>query len=128
MKKILIKEDKKGQVGDTTTWVVATLIIIFILFTAIFSLKLFGWSSGGKNIRFSYSDLIIQKSAEAFLLTKNSQGQKIFDVLKNSDNLDEESNALANTIFLDNKDEYYWKIGFGIGNAGNFKWHIFCQS
>ncbi len=120
MKKTLINLNKKGQVGDTTTWVFATLIILFILFVAIFSLKIVGLNSSLKNVGGTYADDIIQKSAFGFLETKNSQGMKFFEVLKNSGEMDEESNFLANKIFIDNKDNYYWKISFGIGSEWKY--------
>ena len=37
-----IKRDKKAQVGGTLTWVVATIIIIFILLIGIFAASVLG--------------------------------------------------------------------------------------
>ncbi len=62
--------NKSGQAGETMTWIVATLVIIFILFLAIFATNLlskqnefeYAKSSGLSDIYSRNSDLLMTKS------------------------------------------------------------------
>jgi|GEM_PF-3132967 len=96
---MLIKiQNKNGQVGDTLTWVVATLIIIFILLVSIFSIKIFSIFTLGKTKNNLDPDPIIQKSVFSFLLSKSVNGQTFFEKIRNEENLDSESDGLLNKI------------------------------
>jgi len=104
----------RAQVGDTLTWVVATLIIIFILLISIFSLNVFSIFSLSNSSKILDSDLIIQKSAFAFLLSKASTGQTFFEKLKSQESLDAESEALLDKIFKENSDGKYYFSSFAL--------------
>ena len=78
---------KKAQIGETMTWVVATIIIIVILGIAIFFVQ-FNLKDR-KFIPFLSNDLIVTKSAIGFLkydsnfqLIKNSIKNDNYDLLK----------------------------------------------
>ncbi|MCR4327357.1 MAG: hypothetical protein NUV46_02130 [Nanoarchaeota archaeon] len=49
--KTQIKKDSKGQIGETLTWIVATLIIIVILIVFIFGASLLGKTKVVGNFR-----------------------------------------------------------------------------
>lgn len=108
--------NKKAQVGETTTWLVATLIILFIITMAIFSLKL-GFNPSENKIRFSYYDSLVQKSSMSFLLSKSADGQKVFDVLRNSEAMNPEEEKLGSQIFSEKKDDFYLFITFDVGTG-----------
>lgn len=39
---LTMKKDKRGQLGETLTWIVATIIIIFVLVAFVFAASLMG--------------------------------------------------------------------------------------
>lgn len=68
---------KKAQIGETMTWVVATIIIIFILAISIFFVK---FNFEKRDFVYSVSnDLIVSKSTTSFLKEDNN-----FENLKTS--------------------------------------------
>lgn len=89
--------NRKAQMGETITWVVATLIIIVILAFSIFISSFY--FSKDKSVSFSRgSDLLASKSLFSYLLT-SSDGGKVYDQLKEEDNLNEFNGNLASKIF-----------------------------
>ncbi|MGD9276567.1 MAG: hypothetical protein PVJ67_05320 [Candidatus Pacearchaeota archaeon] len=70
--------NRRGQIGETMTWVVATIAIIFILSVSIFIVKI----NFGKEKTFNpyiSNDLVITESAVSFFSYENN-----FNDLKNS--------------------------------------------
>lgn len=110
-------KSKKGQIGETITWIVATVIIIVILIFSIFVASLLSKTKvlgkGFKSEDDGNRDLIGAKSLTAYLLTKNEKGNKMFDLLRVRDNLDGDTGPSAKKIF----EELYEKVWIGI----NFK-------
>jgi len=69
--------NRRGQIGETMTWVVATIVIIVILGISIFIVK---FSLNEKEfVKFSSEDSVLTKSAVSFLRYGNN-----FDELKNA--------------------------------------------
>jgi|TARA_B100001971_G_C18083236_1_gene479450 hypothetical protein len=64
---------KKGQIGETMTWVVATLIIIVILFISIYMSSLISKTKILDSVDFDpenlKQNLLVKKSMMAFVLT-----------------------------------------------------------
>ena len=88
---------RKAQIGETLTWIVATVIIIVILVISIFVSSFFK-----KRIYHDFSfrgssDLIVSKSLTAYLLTSSSGG-RIFEELGN-ENIYAFNENLAKKIF-----------------------------
>ncbi len=127
LNKILIR--KKAQIGETITWVVATIIIIVILAFSIFvtsSLtkgKGISGAGNGKEIGvINEKDLIAAKSLSSYLLTKDASGEIVFEQIKTEGNLNDFNGELAEAIFegLYSKD-YSHVIWFGVvKNVGLF--------
>lgn len=97
---------KKAQVAETTTWVVATVIIIFILVVSVYASS--GLSKAVKSVNSRDSaaflkeknaDLLLKQSLFGFLKTKNPEGKIIYlDILEKNQITDEEKN-LAKIVF-----------------------------
>ena len=94
--------------GETITWVVATLIIIVIL---VFSIFLSGiYFDKGKNLKsssFKSKDVLASKSLFSYLLTPTGGGV-VYDQLKTEDNLNEVNGELAFNIFKE-----FYKVEYG---------------
>lgn len=100
---IKIYKNKIGQIGDTMAWVVATLIIMFILVISVFAASgssLFGTKSSDKKVYIvTNSDLFATKSFIAYLLTDYGN-EKIYSFLAGAErDLDVSSGELAIKIF-----------------------------
>ncbi len=120
--KILIP-NKKAQIGETITWLVATVIIIVIL---VFSIFVTGFIGKDKEFEtLPKKDLLATKSLSGYLLTSDDSGKKVFEQLKNEENLDTFFNnftgPLAVRIFkgLYQKD-YPARIWLGIYTPNTF--------
>ena len=91
---------KRGQIGETMTWIIATLIIIVVLAVSIFiasaSVEKF------KRIQqasFQTADVLASKSMFSYLSTKDSEGKTIYEQLKGEGNLNEFNGNFALKIF-----------------------------
>lgn len=117
MKK-MFNRNKKAQIGETLTWIVATLIIIVILVFSIFITFFLGKTKNLSKDNRGFSlgeseDLFVMKSLSGYLLTEDASGERIFDKLKNKNEsseknlFDEFEGSLAREIFSKlYKDEY----------------------
>ena len=111
-------KNHKAQVGETMTWVVATIVIIVILsFSILISVNLF------KDKEFNVdrkTDLLATKSLTGFLLTEDKNGKKVFELIKSEEKINDFEGNLALDIF----ENYYQKKGeyenvwFGINLKG----------
>ncbi|MFH1325418.1 MAG: hypothetical protein ABIH49_01450 [archaeon] len=121
--------NKKSQVGETITWVVATLIIFVILSVSIYSASLLARSS--RVMSFAdlpdsangLSEILSKESLFAYLQTKNSNGQTINEQMSNDRRLNNFENELATKIF---RGVFGSDVVFLLNertNAGNFARH-----
>jgi len=95
---------KLGQIGKTITWVVATVIIIMILIVSIFVAT--SYLGGSKKADFSkQTDILASKSFFAYLLTENTEGDTVYEQLRDEENLNDFNGNLALNIF----EEFYRK-------------------
>ena len=104
--------NKKAVVGETLTWVVATLVVIVILVFSIFvtSLLAKGGEILGEHKELSSreeKDLLATKSLTGYLLTTGDSGEKVFEQLRGKGDsqetwklFDESNGNLAKDIFL----------------------------
>ncbi len=93
--------NKKAVVGETLTWIVATLIIVVILIFSIFvtSLLSVGRSFGSKELSsVNKNDLLVTKSLTGYLLTTDG-GEKVFELLKEEKISNDFNENLAFKIF-----------------------------
>ncbi|MDP3992056.1 MAG: hypothetical protein Q8P79_00940, partial [Nanoarchaeota archaeon] len=91
-----LKQNKNGQIGETMTWVVATLIIIVILAISIFATQFI--INPDKKITFSEDkekNLLAIKSITSFL-----KNEKNVELLRNKDyvNFEKEVKVLLETL------------------------------
>ena len=102
---------RRGQIGETITWVVATIIIIVVL---VFSIFLAGiYFKEGKNLKSSFfksKDVLVSKSMFSYLLTPS-----VHDQLRTEENLNNVNGNLAVRIFKDFYEvDYPTGIWFGL--------------
>jgi hypothetical protein len=111
-------ENKKAQVPETITWIVATVIIIVILAVSIFLLSIYTKS---KDFGFfETTDTFASKSFFSYLLTKDAEGNTVYTQLKNQENLNEFNGNLGKRIFQDFYSKEYKAVWIGILGAGSF--------
>jgi hypothetical protein len=99
------KLSKKAQIGETATWIVATVIIVIIL---VISLVL-TTSPSIKHKELPYTnkvDLFADKSLSAYLMTKDPTGIPVYTALQ-SNQANDFSKNLAGTIFVGLYSGYY---------------------
>tara|TARA_Y100000310_G_C20259545_1_gene612988 strand:+ start:44 stop:514 length:471 start_codon:yes stop_codon:yes gene_type:complete len=96
-------DNKKAQIGDTMTWVVATLVIIVVLGILVFATI---WTSGNKLIFLDdkEKDFLAGESLLAFVQTEINE-ESIFNLLKKEE-LDKEVLILAENVFKIHKNDY----------------------
>ena len=104
---------KRGQMGETITWVVATLIIVVILAVSLLvSSLVFG---DEKSLGFlKTTDVLASKSLFSYLLTKDADENNVYAQLKNQENLNEFSGNLGKSIFQKYYGSEYEDVWVGI--------------
>lgn len=103
-------KNKRAQLSDTITWIVATIIIIIILIVAVFLASLVGQSKTFPEE--NKLDLFAHKSFTAYLLTKDLSGNAIYNEIKNNENFNDFNGNLAKKIFINLYSGYYNKAVF----------------
>jgi hypothetical protein len=111
-----LKKNKRAQVSETITWVVATIIILMILIVSAVLASLVG-----KNKIFpttSHVDLFVEKSFSSYLLTRDNFGISIYSELNQQGTLTNFNGNLAASIFNSLYGGYYNKgIYLGLLNS-----------
>jgi len=107
-------DNKKAQVSDALTWVVATVIIIVILLINIYISSLFAGMKERGLQEYSDNQIVITKSLIGYLLTEN-EGERIFDMIKNETKINNENAKFATNIFLDLYDREYGRNEIWLG-------------
>jgi len=104
---------KKGEVGETVTWVVATVIIIVVLLisisatvTGIFDFKNFNY--------IKKADVLASKSFFSYLLTESDAGTSVYEQLGSENNFSKFNGELAKNIFTEFYGEEYLAVWIGI--------------
>ena len=92
----------KGQVAETTVWIVATVIIIFVLLVSVYAASLL--STSNKAISLTESTLagnnvLLKQSLYGFLLTKNQEGINIYNRIDASKEIDDQTKILGTLVF-----------------------------
>ena len=94
--------NKKAVVGETLTWIVATLIIVVILVFSIYATSLLSiknFVGGGKELSsIKEKDLLATKSLTGYLLTEDD-GETVFEQLKEERTSNNFNENLALKIF-----------------------------
>ncbi|MFH1326601.1 MAG: hypothetical protein ABIH59_00550 [archaeon] len=120
-------ENKKAQVGETMTWVVATLIIVVILIISISIAGGVGWVKDildlEKKIGARFLDRVPEQSFYAYLLTKDSDGKIIYEQLKYENGFNNFNGILAKKILSLYDDNYFgvWTLFIQDGENSDVK-------
>lgn len=104
---------KNAQIGETVTWIVATVIIVLILAVSIF-VSSFSFKDAKEISLLKRTDVLASKSLFSYLLTKDAQGNTVYWQLKNQENLNEFNGNLGKSIFQEFYDNEYVDIWLGI--------------
>ena len=104
--------NRRAQIAETITWIVATPVIVAVLTISIFISSLSFKNS--KKIDFlKEADVLASKSLFSYLLTKDTGGVIVYEQLKNEQNLNEFNGNLGKAIFLEFYDRDYEDIWLG---------------
>lgn len=111
---------KKGEVGETVTWVVATVIIIVVLLISISAtvIGIFDFKD------FNYikkADVLASKSFFSYLLTESDIGTSVYEQLGSEDNLNEFNGELALNIFKEFYEEEYADVWVGVQDTSEWQ-------
>jgi len=117
---MLSRKKIKGQVGEGLTWVVATIIILFILFIGIYVAGKAGlvkkiWDDEVRYVR--TSDRVAEKSLNSYLLTMQD-GESIYKVLKEEGDFNPKNGQFAVSIFERYEKDYPVKVWLGFDFEG----------
>ncbi len=117
---IKINKGKKGEVGETVTWIVATVIIIVVLLISIFATV-----TGILDFKnFNYikkADVLASKSFFSYLLTESDAGTSVYEQLGSEDNLNEFNGVLALSIFDEFYEEEYADVWLGVQDVSEWQ-------
>ena len=105
---------KKGQIGETITWFVATIIIIIVLMVLIVVVTSFYGDFKGIKKTTTSVDVLASKSFFSWVLTEDSGGKMIYEQLQEEDNLNDFNGLLAEKIFKNFYSEEYQDVWVGM--------------
>ena len=108
-------KNKTAQVGDTITWLVATIVIVVILVVSVFAVSLFfDKNKLLKSQFFKSADTLASKSLFSYVLTKDGAGDVVYQQLKTEENLNDFNGQLADRVFKKFYEEEYFAVWLGI--------------
>lgn len=111
----LYNSNRRGQVAETTTWIVATLIVVVIITVSVFLASLVGQS---KTLPVREKiDLFAKKSMISYLLTVDN-GAPVYSQISNEGELNDYTGTLASEIFHELYHGYA-RIFLGVREAGS---------
>jgi len=114
---VLSQITKKAQVGNTATWMVATVAIVIILLFSIF----LSTSYFSDQKRVASDNQFNQPAVSSFFsyaLTENSQGERVYDKIKQEEDLNEFNGNLALDIFYEFYSDLYNGVWLGVNFEG----------
>jgi hypothetical protein len=106
-------QNKYARVGETITWIVATLVIIVVLIFSILITTLYVGKNKGVEF-FEQSDTLASKSMFSYLLTKDSEEKTVYEQLEDEENLNDFNGNLALNIFEEIYGEEYSDVWLGV--------------
>ena len=118
--------NNRGQIGETMTWMVATIIIILVLTVSIL-LANASFIKGEKKFPYTnHVDLFVEKSLSSYLLTKDSGGASTYAELQNGEVTDFAKN-LASNVFVSLYSGYYTYLSVTL-DSGKFITGLFTSA
>lgn len=112
--------DKKAQIAETMTWVVATLIILVILTIAVFAASSMGKVNRSFASKSDDSPILLKKSLQGYLLTEDLEGENVLTKLSGG-SFDNFSDELGKKIFDDSSGAQTFSLKLNV-------WNIFGSS
>lgn len=112
--------NKKAQVGESISWLVATIVIIIVLTIGVFVANALGTGKGifgfGKGSYVKTSDRLAETSLNSYLLFRGQDGKAIYDEIKSDGDLNAFNGPKAKNVFenLYLKEGEYREVWFGI--------------
>ncbi len=101
---MLLRNKKRGQVSETVTWLVATIAILVILSIAIFTASALGKTNRAVTLTADHSPILLKKSLQAYLLTKDASDENVFSKIEESEDVEGFSRELEEKIFKDSSE------------------------
>ncbi len=95
-------QQRRGQVAETTVWIVATIIIIFVLLVSVYAASLLSVSNKSISLSeptFAGNNVLLKKSMYGFLLTKNQEGINIYNRIDSEKDIDDQTKILGTLVF-----------------------------
>ena len=96
-------DNKKAQIGETMTWVIATIVIIAVLIISIYAASLL--ANTKKTLSYQKekreSDLLMEKSLFAYFSVDDTKKNLIYNKLKQQEfdvNLDDKRNEIEGVL------------------------------
>ncbi len=103
---------KAGQVGETVTWMVATVIIVVVLLISI-SATVVGVFDFKDFDYIPQTDVLASESFFSYLLTESDEGTRVYEQLGSKNNFSEFNGELAVNIFEEFYEEEYADVWIG---------------
>ena len=97
---MLLRNKKRGQVAETVTWLVATIVILVILSIAIYTASALSKTNRAVTVSADDSPILLKKSLYGYLLTEEG-GKNVFSKLEEIGSLDTSSKELGKRVFKD---------------------------
>ena len=105
--------DKVGQVGETLTWMVATVAIVVILLISVFASSAY-FLGDNKRVSVVSGDFPAKVSFYSWLLTEGGGGDSVYEQLKTGEDLNDFNGNLAVNIFEEFYGEDYFDVWVGL--------------
>lgn len=105
--------NNRAQIGETATWMVATVAIIVVLLIAVFVSG--AYFKGNRKGAYGVSeDFPASVSFYSWLLTEDLSGKNVYTQLKEDDDLNDFNGQLAVSIFEDFYADGYYDVWVGL--------------
>ena len=106
---------KRAQIGETMTWIIATIVIIVLLAISIFiSTAYVGNDKKPSSSYVQITDIPASESFYSYLLTKDNTGKTVYGQLQEENNLNEFNGNLGTSIFKNFYGNEYNNVWVGI--------------
>jgi len=98
---MLHKNQRRGQIAETVTWLVATVVILVILSMAIYTASVLSKTNRAVTISADEAPILLKKSLYGYLFSNDSTGEKVFTKLEKNKVFDSFSEELGKKVFKD---------------------------
>ena len=115
-----INSSKRGQIGETMTWIVATIIIILVLGASIFLSAIYiNQNKKIQSLSSQTKDVLASKSLYSYMLTGDASGKRVYSQIKEEGDLNEFNGNLGIKIFSNFGDDYD-AVWLGVADERDF--------